>query len=64
MDDQSTRLLPPYRSSLGSLNFIIVQVEFLSKMWSNFRWPLGRVPTVGGATRAIDDPLYATLALT
>jgi len=30
--------------------------EFLSKMWSNFRWSLGRVPTVGGATMAKAEP--------
>ena len=30
--------------------------EFLSKMWYNFRWPLGRVPTDGGITMARAEP--------
>ena len=30
--------------------------DFLSKMWSNFSWPLGRVPTVGGGTMAMAEP--------
>ena len=30
--------------------------EFLSKMWSDFLWPLGGVDTVGGATMAKAEP--------
>ena len=30
--------------------------EILSKMWSNFRWPLESVTTVAGATMAKAEP--------
>ena len=29
--------------------------EFLSNLWSSFRFPLGRLPTVGGAAMAIAE---------
>ena len=42
---------------LLSLKTIGGRGGFLSKMWSDFRWPLGRFPTVwGGATMAIPEP--------
>ena len=38
------------------LSTLLQEAEFLSKMWSNFRWPLGRDPSVGAATLAKDEP--------
>jgi len=35
----------------SKINFLYMG-EFLSKMWLNFRWLLGRVPIVGGAAMA------------
>ena len=40
---------------IAHLMYDYMMGEFLSKMGSNFRWHLGRVPTVGGATMAIAE---------